>query len=366
MRAVMLVAGREIRSQVRSKGFVIGLLVTVLVMVGLTYAPKVFGGPDSYKIGLVASERLQLPGDVEVEWVEYPAEEPARRAVLAGEVDAVLVDGARVLTENQIDDRLALMLQTAHREAQIAAAGVRITPLVMEALSPDARYADTRGDIAFVLVLVLFMLIFGTPMMVAMGVVEEKSSRIVEILFAAVRPWQLLAGKVVGLGVIGLINLVVIVGAGLAGATASGLAVDFPPGMAGIVAGVVGWFVLGYLFFALCAAALGALVSRQEEVGSVMTPLTTVVFAAYAVAFYAISEPTGTVARVVSFIPPFSAMVMPVRTAAAPTPLWEVLVAAALMVAALVAMVVLGGKVYERAVLRTGARVRLREVLGSR
>ena len=90
MNAVMLVAGREIRSQVRSKGFVIGLLVTVLVMVGLTYAPKVFGGPDSYKIGLVASERLQLPGDVEVEWVEYPAEEPARRAVLAGTVETAV------------------------------------------------------------------------------------------------------------------------------------------------------------------------------------------------------------------------------------------------------------------------------------
>lgn len=364
MNAVMLVAGREIRSQVRSKGFVIGLLVTVLVMVGLTYAPKVFGGPDSYKIGLVASERLQLPGDVEVEWVEYPAEEPARRAVLAGEVDAVLVDGARVLTENQIDDRLALMLQTAHREAQIAAAGVRITPLVMEALSPDARYADTRGDIAFVLVLVLFMLIFGTPMMVAMGVVEEKSSRIVEILFAAVRPWQLLAGKVVGLGVIGLINLVVIVGAGLAGATASGLAVDFPPGMAGIVAGVVGWFVLGYLFFATLAAATGSLVSRQEELNSVIAPLTMLMSLTYLVAYAAAFQPGGAFARVLSLIPPFSSMVMPVRMTTGDVPIWEIALSAVLMAAATVGVLLAGARVYERAVIRTGARVKLREVIG--
>jgi ABC-2 type transport system permease protein len=160
-----------------------------------------------------------------------------------------------------------------------------------------------------------------------------------------------------------LINLVTLLVVGVGAAVASGLAVDFPPGMPGIVAGVLIWFVLGYAFFAAMAAALAALVSRQEEVGSVISPLTMLIMVAYFVAFFAVGEPTGTVATVVSLIPPFSSMVMPVRMAAAEVPLWEVGLSMALMVAATLAVLSFGAKVYERAVLRTGARVKLGDVL---
>ncbi|WP_067174232.1 ABC transporter permease [Microtetraspora niveoalba] len=366
MNGLLQVAGREVRTQVRSKGFIVGLVIMVLLVGAVSFAPKVMGGPDSYRVGAVASERLPIWGDTEVEWKDYADEGAARKAVLDGDVDAALVGGTRVLTDGAIDDELGLLLQSAHREAQIGSAGVTITPLAMESVGADTRYQKTRSGIAVVLVIILFMLVIGTPMMVAMGVVEEKSSRIVEILLTSLRPWQLLGGKIVGLGLVGLINLVAVVAAGLVGATASGLAVDFPPGMAGIVVGVLVWFVLGYLFFAAFAAALGSLVSRQEEVGNVLTPMTMTMMVTYGVAFYSVSSPTGTVATIASFVPPFSSMVMPVRAAAAETPFWQVAVSGVVMVMAVVGVTLLAARIYERAVLRTGARIRLLDVVKGR
>ncbi|GAA3659999.1 ABC transporter permease [Nonomuraea antimicrobica] len=348
----------------------IGLLVTAVLVAGLSFAPKIFGGGgDSYTLGTVNSQQLPLQAaapEVGFEWRAFPDEAAAERAVLAGDVDAVLVNGAKVLTDGEIDAQLGVLMQSVNREFKLGAAGVAIPPLQMESVGADTRYEAARGAIATVLVLILFMLILGQVVMVAMGVVEEKGSRIVEILLASVRPWQLLGGKIVGLGILGLINLVTILVVGLGAAFASGLAADFPPGIPGLVAGVVLWFVLGYAFFATLAAASASLVSRQEEVNSVLTPLTMIIMATYFVAFYASNEPTGTLATVASYIPPFSSMIMPVRMAATEVPMWQVGLSMAAMLAAVVAVLAFGAKVYERAVLRTGARLKLGEVLRTR
>lgn len=366
MNSLLLVARREITTHIRTKAFVIGLLVTVVIMAGLAFAPKLFGGPDEFKLGTVNSAQLPLKAaapESTFEWRSFPDQAAAKKALLDGDVDAVLVDGTKVLTDGEIDSQLGVLLQSVNREARLGAAGVNIPPLAMESVGADTRYQSARTGIAVVLVIVLFMLVIGQAMMVAMGVVEEKGSRIVEILFASLRPWQLLGGKILGLGVLGVINLVVTLCAGLAAAFASGFAVDFPPGMAGIVGWVVVWFVLGYAFYATLAAALASLVSRQEEVGNVLTPMTMLIMVTYFVSFYATSEPTGTLATVVSMIPPFSSMVMPVRLAASEVAMWQVALSAVLMVAALVGVLAIGAKVYERAVLRTGARVKLGDVL---
>jgi ABC-2 type transport system permease protein len=286
-----------------------------------------------------------------------------QQAVLDGDVDAVLVNGTKVLTDGEIGDELGVLLQSVNREAKLGAAGVSIPPLQMVSVGADTRYQAARTGLAVVLVIVLFMMLIGQAMMVAMGVVEEKGSRIVEILLATLRPWQLLGGKILGLGVLGLINLVTILVVGLSGAMASGVASDFPPGIAGMVAGVLVWFVLGYAFFATLSAAFASLVSRQEEVNSVMTPLTMLIMVTYFVAFYVTSDPTGTLATVLSYVPPFSSMIMPVRMAATEVLLWQVALSMAAMAAAVLAALAFGAKVYQRAVLRTGARVKLGDVV---
>lgn len=369
MNGLMLVARREISTQIRTKAFLISLAITAVLVGALAFAPKFFDGPDEYTLGTVNSQQLPLETaapDAKFEWRSFPDEQAATKAVLDGDVEAVLVDGTKVITDGEIDSQLGVLMQSIHRETKLGAAGVRVEPLQMESVGADTRYEAARTGIAVVLVLVLFMLIIGQVMMVAMGVVEEKGSRIVEILLSAVRPWQLLGGKIIGLGVLGLINLATILVVGLGSSFASGFAADFPPGMVGIVAGVLLWFVLGYAFFATLAAALSSLVSRQEEVGNVMSPLTMLIMASYFVAFYATNDPTGTVATIVSFIPPFSSMVMPVRMAATEVPMWQVGISVGLMALAVAGTLAFGAKVYERAVLRTGARVKLGEVLRAR
>ncbi|MFI6737987.1 ABC transporter permease [Nonomuraea sp. NPDC050451] len=366
MNGLMLVARREITTQVRTKAFAIGLVITAVLVAAVTFAPKILGGPDSYTLGTVNSQQLPLKAaapDAEVEWRSFPDEAAAKQAVLDGDVDAVLVDGTRVLTDGEIDSELGVLLQSVNREVKLGAAGVSIPPLKMESVGADTRYEAARAGIAVVLVLVLFMLLMGQVMMVAMGVVEEKGSRIVEILLSTIRPWQLLGGKIIGLGVLGLINLVTILAVGLAASAASGIASDFPPGIPGLAAGVLVWFVLGYAFFATLAAALASLVSRQEEVSSVMTPLTMVIMVTYFVAFYATKDPTGTLATVLSYVPPFSSMIMPVRMAASEVPMWQAGLSMAAMALAVVAVLGFGAKIYERAVLRTGARLKLGDVL---
>ncbi|NUS08659.1 MAG: ABC transporter permease [Nonomuraea sp.] len=366
MNGLMLVARREIVTQVRTKAFLVGLLVTALLVAAVSFAPKLMGGNDSYTLGTVNSQQLPLKAAapaIDFEWRTFADEAAAKKAVLDGDVDAVLVNGDKVITDGEIDSELGVLMQSTNRELRLGAAGVSIPPLQMVSVGADTRYQEARTGIAVVLVIVLFMLLMGQVMMVAMGVVEEKGSRIVEILLAAVRPWQLLAGKIIGLGALGLINLLTILVVGLGAASVSGFAAEFPPGLPGLVAAVLIWFVLGYAFFATLAAALASLVSRQEEVSSVMTPLTMLIMITYFVAFYATNDPTGTLATVMSYIPPFSSMIMPVRMAAAEVPLWQVGASMAAMVVAVLAVLSFGAKVYERAVLRTGARLKLGDVL---
>ncbi|WP_327584926.1 ABC transporter permease [Nonomuraea sp. NBC_00507] len=369
MNGLMLVARREVVTQIRTKAFVIGLIITAVLVAAVSFAPKVLDRPDSYALGTVNSQQLPLQAaapEAKFEWRTFPDEAAAKRAVLDGDVDAVLVNGTKVLSDGEIDDEVVVLMQSVNREVRLGSVGVSIPPLQMESVGADTRYQSARTGIAVVLVIVLFMMLIGQAMMVAMGVVEEKGSRIVEILLSTLRPWQLLGGKILGLGALGLINLVTILAVGLGAATISGVASDFPPGVPGLVAGVLVWFVLGYAFFATLAAAFASLVSRQEEVNSVMTPLTMLIMVTYFVAFYATNEPTGTLATVVSYVPPFSSMVMPVRMAATEVPLWQVGLSMAGMLVAVVAVLAFGAKVYERAVLRTGARVKLGDVLRAR
>ncbi|WP_043616264.1 ABC transporter permease [Nonomuraea candida] len=369
MNGLMLIARREITTQVRTRAFVIGLLITAALVAAVSFLPKIMGGGDSYTIGVVNSQQLPLhtaAPDIEFEWRTFADEAAAKQAVLAGDLDAALVNGSKVLTDGEIDTELGVLLQSVNREVRLGAAGVSIPPLEMVSVGADTRYEAARTGIATVLVLVLFMLLMGQIVMVAMGVVEEKGSRIVEILLSSVRPWQLLGGKILGLGVLGLINLVTILVVGLAAASFSGLAADFPPGIATLVIAVLLWFVLGYAFFATLSAAFASLVSRQEEVNSVLTPLTMMIMATYFVSFYVTNDPTGTLATVLSYVPPFSSMVMPVRMAATEVPLWQVGASMAAMVVAVLVVLKLGSTVYERAVLRTGARLKFGEVLRAR
>ncbi|WP_214415184.1 ABC transporter permease [Sphaerisporangium fuscum] len=387
MNAVTLVARREIAVRSRTKGYRYGLLVTAVLIAVIAALPKLLGGGSDHTVGLVGAgaDRLQAAitqaagaSHVTVKLKRYPDEAAARKAVLGGDVDAAVVDDAKVIAKTRAGAGLSVILDTAHRavatQANLAAAGIdpakvaqaqQVRPLEEVSLRGSGDDATARGVLAMTIVVILFMLLIQICSWVAMGVVEEKGSRIVEILLTAVRPWQLLAGKVLGIGLLGLAQLLVIVAVGLTAAQIGGSVPRLPHGTAGLVASVVVWFVLGYAFYAAMYAAIASLISRQEDLSGVLTPATMLMMATYLVGFIATQTPDSTLTNVLSILPPFSAMVMPVRSAVADVPLWQVGLAMALMLLAAGAMLAVGGRVYRRAVLRTGARVRWREALSS-
>jgi len=216
--------------------------------------------------------------------------------------------------------------------------------------------------VAVIGVVVLYGLLLLFAQFVAQGVVEEKSSRVVELLLATMRPWQLLAGKILGLGLLGLGQMVVI---GVVGVTAA-LALDVvevPGEVIGTVVTVVAWFVLGYAFYASVFAVAASLVSRQEDLGSVLTPASMLLIVGFVVSVQAAGDPGGTLATVTSFVPGMSPLVMPVRQAAGEAALWEVALAVVLMLLAIALAVRLGGRVYAGALLRTSGKTKIREAL---
>jgi ABC-2 type transport system permease protein len=211
---------------------------------------------------------------------------------------------------------------------------------------------------------VLYSLLVLFGQFLAQGVVEEKASRVVELLLATLRPWQLLAGKILGLGLLGLAQIVVIAGVGVAGALAFDV-ISLPGQLIGTVVTLVAWFVLGYALYAAVFAAVASLVSRQEDLGTVVMPTTLLLVAGLVIAIQAASNPASTLATVTSFVPGLSPLVMPVRMAAGEAAAWEVAVAVVLMLVAIALVVRLGGRIYAGALLRTGGKIKLREALAA-
>lgn len=211
--------------------------------------------------------------------------------------------------------------------------------------------------------LAMIIIIMGGGQTIAMGVVEEKSSRIVEILLACVRPGSLLAGKILGTGVAVILGYGLI---GLAAGAAAELTGVLPEALFSIDAVVVAmivWMIVGCAIAAAAYGAAGALVSRQEDTASVTMPLTMLFMIPYMLSFVMAMDPSKTVFRVLAYLPPLSPFLMPTRLVLGVSSWAEQLVALVVALAFIPLLVGLAATVYTRAVTRTGSRVRLKEVL---
>ncbi|MBO4238283.1 MULTISPECIES: ABC transporter permease [Pseudonocardia] len=390
-RAVALVARREFRVQVHKRSFWISNAIMVLVIVGGMVAYAVFGsgGDDRPTVGVAgdasltaavaaAGDRLGLPVEVR----EVPSAAAGRDAVAAGELDVALTAdgpaGAVAVVDSDVPSatRAVLDAALADRATAAALATVGLTPaelaaatppagLTVDALDPADPEAGQRTALSFVVLIVMFMQIVGFGLTVAMGVVEEKSSRVVELLLSTIRPLHLLWGKVLGIGAVGLVQLLLYGVVGIGAGIATGLLTITGTAL-GVFGAALGWFVLGYAFFAVLYAAAGSLVSRQEDVNSTTGPLMMLLFAMYGVSFWFLGSPDSAVLGVLSWIPPFPAMLMPLMIADGSATAWHVAGSALVMLVALVLLAKAGARVYERSVLRIGATVPWREALRSR
>ena len=386
--AVLIVARREFTTQVRSRSFVIGLVVTLVLFAGIgLLGAFISGQASSNTLGVTAEtaalrpalEQIAQAQDLTLD-IREVSDAEGRAAVGADDLDALLTGSAgayELVGRDTVGGGVQALVGTAVQQDALtsALAGAGIDPAGLAAQSDvavstletsDANSGEQLG-IAFIGTILLFISLSGYGALVATGVVEEKQSRVVELLLATIKPWQLLAGKVLGLGSVGLLQLVILGVIGLVAGAATGV-LTVPGAAAGMLGMVVLWYLLGFFLFAAMYAAIGSTVSRQEELNSVVTPLIFVLLIPFILSVNLLpNDPRNPIAAVLSFVPFFSQTVMPARYALGVAPLWEVAVAAVIALVAIVVVVRVAARVYENSILRTGARVGLREALrGSR
>jgi ABC-2 type transport system permease protein len=379
---VRLVAGREISTRIRDKTFLISsAVILLLVLGGMVFQAVVASGANEVTVGVVGdaatlkpalvAQGTQVGADVTVRGLGD--ETAGRRALAAGDVDGVLIDGTgsapRLLVQRSPDSTLTATVQGAVGQLavgrQLTEAGIDsldVPHVGVTAIDPGSDPTGERTGIAVVGMIVLYTLLILISQFVAQGVVEEKSTRVVELLLSTMKPWQLLAGKVIGLGLLGLAQIVAIAVVGVTGALLFDV-VSLPGQLIGTVLTVVAWFVLGYAFYASVFAAAASLVSRQEDLAGVITPMSLVLVVGFFVALQAASNPDSPLARITSFVPGLSPLVMPVRMAGGGVPWWEVVVSVVLMLVAIALVVRLGGRIYAGALLRTSGKTKLRDAL---
>ena len=192
--------------------------------------------------------------------------------------------------------------------------------------------------------------------------IEEKATRVVEVLLATLPPYQLIAGKVVGIGLLGLLQLSLVILLAWPEIALTG-SFDIPEGAFAGMGAVVLWFALGFAFYAVAFALAGALVGRQEDAQYGSLPVVMVLLVSYAVATAVSANDLGglAVVRVASYVPPLTPMLMPVRAALGELAWWEVPTAAAVMVLATYGLLRLGGRIYLGGLLQSGQSIRLRD-----
>lgn len=381
-RRVWLVARREWNQRVRTRAFQISTLVSILIVAAIILVPDMYGGGTKERtVGVVGGSPTELPalvrvaGDqlgLTVETRAFADEGAGRAALRSGDVAVLLVDQGELVWKAEPDDQLRVVVVSAVQvlEQQAAIGELGLTPeeaerllappeLPSTSLEPVTEEDTEREGLAFIGLFVLFMAIAFYGGFLLVGVIEEKSSRVVEVLLSRLRPTELLAGKILGIGVVGLAQLVLVAGSALVALRFSEntTAATTPS----TIGWVVVWFVLGYGFYAVLYAAAGSLVSRQEEAQSIQLPISGVLIVAYFLAMEAAQTPDGTAALVGSFLPPTAPMVMTVRMAHGGVPGWQVVVSVALVLLTIYGMVRLAGRIYAGAALRFGGRLRLRE-----
>jgi ABC-2 type transport system permease protein len=211
-------------------------------------------------------------------------------------------------------------------------------------------------------VLLLYGQLFGYGIWVASGVIEEKASRVVEMLLSAIRARQLLLGKIIGIGVLGLAQLLVISGFALTLAlTTKAIPIDLFQTAVGTIGLVIGWFILGFAFYAALFAAAGSLVTRMEELQNVIVPINLTILVSFFISIGALQDPNGRLQVIASLLPMSSALAMPVRIVVGAATPWQVALSLALLIGSTILLVPLAARLYSGAVLRTRGRVRISE-----
>lgn len=383
-RSTMLVAERELRETMRRKTFWIVLAVLFLGSTAAVVLPEVLDDddPTTYHVAVSGDATgfgpaLQALGpavDGEIEIVPVTDVDAARQqvddddaavgVVLGDDPDDAPTIIVRAGSHERLVGAVSQALAAASLDQRLSDAGLSDDEIgdVLTAPAPVLDERDTESEsrrgASFALSLVLYLLLLTVMIQVANGIAIEKANRISEVLLAIVRPGPLMFGKVIGVGVTGVTALLITLAPVVAKLVIGG---DLPEGIGAAVAGSAVWFGLGLTFYLLIAAALGALVERQEEAGAVVSPLTAIL-----VGTFIVSSGGGdsVVGAVLAWVPLTSPLVEPTRIAIGASSPVEMAGSAIVLLVSIAIAARVGSRVYARGIVHTGKRMKLRDAFG--
>ena len=376
----LLVARRELRERVNARSFRISTIILVIGVACAVGIPAlVSGGGGPNKVGIVGGNQATLAATVrqagsvlgeKVEAVPFTSQAAGETQLRKGKLDALYVGGHAVLIKQEpaqgASDTTArfagAIAQLARAPSPQAASTAQ--PLPVRGLKRAPTSLSTRLT-GMAVVVLIYLLIFIYGQRITSGVVEEKSSRVVEVLLASVRPAQLLTGKVIGMGATAFGQVAALVATFLIVAAATGSDLLHGAAIGVVLVGAL-WMVLGYALHCTAFAAAGSLITRESDAANVTFPVALPLLFAYALSFGIVfGGSSNGLFDVLAYIPPTAPIASTTLYAIGSIGLGQVAVSAVICVLTTVATARLAASVYERSILRIGARVRLREALRS-
>lgn len=415
IRAIFL---REYRQRVQNKWFLLTTFGIPLLFVGLSLLPAfLIGGSEEarspIRVGVVdrvgleegrlgelitAADSLVLtePADVSA---ETSPDRLARRLQTTG-LDAYLVvdsatlrgEEATLITREALGEirqrivrdalRQALVLSSLRRAgmAEVGADSLyRQSRVGLNVVQPGARGVQSQAvaaGVALALTFILYMMFIIYGQIITRGVLEEKTSDIAEVLVSSVRPWELMTGKILGIGSVGLTQIAIwvvilgvlaaygLMGGALAGLAEAGISISslgFPVWEVG--GAFLVYFVLGFFLFSTAFAAVGAMVGDEQEVQQVSFPVMMLIIVPFILAITGLETPDAGWFRAAALFPFFSPILMIVRITLGVAALWEVAVSTLLLVVTLAACAWLTGRIYRVGILMKGKRPDLPELM---
>lgn len=408
------------KNKVRTKSFMITTLILVLLLsigMNVPYLIKVFKGEDGAKeatqIGVVAEQGFRPaelllaytpPADTDAQ-VEFTAYTSADDAALKQGLEDEKIEGYLTFApegsegvppvtyhskDGDISDKVQSYLQTALQqvntglivgdkltESQVAVifapVSIGTEQLNADAAASGSEEGDAKPVINYVVVYVLLMLFFMSVMMtgnmIAAEITSEKSSRIMEILITSASPLTQMFGKVIGIFLVGLLQIAIIsasIAVNLMLPHNSGILSDFNLDLGQLNASILVYgfilYILGYFLYALMYAAVGSIVSRTEDLGQAVMPVMMVGFVSFYLPLFSISNPDTLLVKVASFVPFTSSLSLLLRIGVGHVAFWEIMVSLAILLATTFVFGWLAAKIYRTGVLMYGKRPSIKEI----
>jgi ABC-2 type transport system permease protein len=417
MNNLSAVLGFTIRNKFRSKSFVITtILLAVLISIGVNipYLITLFQSDKAINIGMIGEqsnigEKLKVYYDSaekkEVNLIVYPSvgsadpEAMFKEQIIEGNIEGYLVVSEEVSfgfpvityksedtmdfgTLNKLRNGLQQVkmgtvvqdLNLSKDQVDTISAPVQIEKIQISATG-DATSGKSEEQIAaasgmvYVLIILLFMFVMVSGQLIATEITAEKSSRVMEILITSVAPLTQMFGKIIGMIIVTFSQIAV-----LAAAVTINLMLphnqnaiselnlnlsDIDPIL--IVYALV-YFLTGFFLYATMFAAVGSIVSRTEDLGQAILPITMLTMAGYFIAIFGISDPNSTLVQVTSFIPFFSPFIMFLRLGTTDPAVWEVVLSFAILIVTIIGIGWLAAKIYRVGVLMYGKRPSFKEL----